>query len=156
MESFSSIGINIISSIMYDIGKLFIKNNKKPMSEEQILEIIDTFHGDIACIFDKLNQIENSFICVRKQNEIIFKLLLLIFDNRSDVAISCSEHGYIIKGDYSLKNLNSITQGCLERYALSLPSAPPQSLSEAIWPIPHKIKGELLDELENNLYNEDF
>lgn len=156
MELFSSIGTNIISSIIYDIGKLFIKNNKKPMSEEQILEIIDTFHSDIEYIFDKLNQIENSFICVRKQNEIIFKLLLLIFDNRSDVTISCSEHGYIIDGDYSLNNLNSIAQGCLERYVLSLPSAPPQSLSEAIWPIPHNLKGELLDELENNLYNEDF
>ncbi len=156
MELFSSIGTNIISSIIYDIGRLFIKNNKKPMTEEQILEIIDTFHSDIECIFDKLNQIENSFICVRKQNEIIFKLLLLIFDNKSDITISCSEHGYLINGDYSLNNLNSIAQGCIERYELSLPSAPPQSLSEAIWPIPHKLKGELLDELENNLYNEDF
>lgn len=156
MELLSSIGTNIISSIIYDIGKMFIKNNKKPMSEEQILEIIDTFHSDIERIFDKLNQIENSYICVRKQNEIIFKLLLLIFDNRSDVTISCSEHGYIIHGNYSLKNLSSIAQGCFERYTLSLPSVPPQSLSEAIWPIPQNLKGELLDELENNLYNENI
>lgn len=156
MEFFSSIGTNIISSIVYDIGKLFIKNKKKPLSEEQILEIINTFHNDIECIFDKLNHIEKEFICVKKQNEIIFKLLLLIFDNRNDVTISCSEHGYIIDGNFSLNNLNSIAQGCLERYALSLPSAPPRSLGEAIWPIPHNLKGELLDELENNLYNEDF
>lgn len=156
MNPFSSIGINLLSSIIYDIVKSFIKNNRKPMSEEQILKIIGTFHSDIECIFDQLNQIESNFICVRKQNEIIFKLLLLVFDNRSDVTISCSKHGYIIDGDYSLKNLNSVAQGCLERYALSLPSAPPQSLSEAIWPIPHNLKGELLDELENNLYNEDI
>lgn len=156
MDLFSSIGTNIISSIICDIGKLFIKNNKKPMTEEQILEIIETFRSEIECIFDKLNQIEKNFICVKMQNEIIFKLLLLIFDNRSDVTISCSEHGYIIDGDYSLNNLNSIAQGCIERYALSLPLAPPRSLSEAIWPIPHNLKGELLDELETNLYNEDF
>lgn len=156
MNLFSSIGINIISSIFYDIGKKFIQNNRKPMSEAQILEIINSFHSDFKCIFDKLNQIDNNFVCVRKQNEIIFKLLLLIFDNRSDIAISCSEHGYIINGNYSLNNLDSIAQGCLERYALSLPSAPPQSLSEAVWPIPNDLKGELLDELENNLYNENI
>lgn len=156
MKLFSAIGANIISSIIYDVVKLFIKSNKKPMSEEQILEIIDGFHSDIECIFDKLNQIENSFIYVRKQNEIIFKLLLLIFDNRSDIKISYSEHGYVIGGDYSLNNLNSIALNCIERYELSLPSTPPQSLSEAIWPIPHKLKGDLLDEIETNLYNEDF
>lgn len=154
MELLSAISANIISSIIYDIGKIFLKNNKKPMSEEQILEIIDSFHGDIECIFDKLNIIENNFICVKKQNEIIFKLLLLIFDNKSDFAISCSESGYIIDGDYSLNNLNSIALNCLERYKLSLPSTHPQSLSEAIWPIPNKLKGELLDELENSIYNE--
>lgn len=156
MGFFSSIGINIISSIIYDIGKSFIANNQKPLSEEQILQIIDKFNCDIKCIFEKLNQIEDNINCVKNQNEIIFKLLLLIFDNNSDVTISSSKYGYIIDGDYTLNNLNSIAKECLERYAFSLPTAPPKSLSEAIWPIPHNLKGELLDELENNLYNEEF
>ena len=140
MEFFSSIGTNIISSIIYDIGRLFIKNQKKPLCEEQILDIIDTFHSDIESVFDKLNHIEKELICVKKQNEIIFKLLLTIFDNRNDITISCSEHGYIIDGKFSLNNLNSVAQGCIERYALSLPTMPPRSLSEAIWPIPHNLK----------------
>lgn len=155
-EWLSAIAINLISSIFYDIGKAFIKNNKKPMSEKQILEIIDSFHGDIDCVFDKLNQMESNLICVSKQNETIFKLLLLIFDNTNDVAISCSEQGYIIDGNYSLKDLNALAQKCLERYALTLPSIPPKSLSEAVWPIPYNLKGVLLDELENNLYNENL
>lgn len=154
MNLLSSIGTNIISSIIYDICKEFIKNGEKPMSEEQILEIIGSFHSDIEYIFERLNQIESDFIYVKKHNEIIFKLLLFIFDDKSDFIISCSEGGYLLDGDYSVNNLDSIIEKAVERYTLSLPSNPPQSLSTAVWPIPHNLKGELLDELKNNLYKD--
>lgn len=156
MTFFSSIGTNILSSIIYDIGKGFITNRQKPMTEKQILEIIDNYHGEIECIFDRLNRIENSCINASKQNEAIFKLLLMVFDNRSNVTLSCSENGYVLDGNYTLNNLNSIAQKCLQRYTLSLPSVIPKSLSEAVWPIPNNLKGALLDELESNLYNDDY
>ena len=156
MEPFFSLGINVLSSIIYDCGKLFIKNNKRPLTEEQMLKIIASFQNEIECVFDRLSKIENNLEYIKNQNEIIFKLLLLVFDNNSDITISFSEKGYLIEGNYTLNNLNSIAQDCFNRYARSLPSTPPKNLSEAIWPIPHKLKGELLNEIENNLYCEDY
>ena len=156
MEPLSSIGINILSTILYDIGKLFVTNNRKPLSEKQMLEIIDSFQNEIDCIFYKLNELEYELCCIKHQNEIIFKLLLMIFDNNSDITISYSEKGYLIEGNYTLSNLTSVAKGCLDRYTNSLPSAPPKNLSEAIWPIPQKLKGELLDEIENSIYHEDY
>ncbi len=152
MELLSSIGINVISSIVYDIGKLFINNNKKALTEKQILEIISTFQDDINHIFERLDEIDKQVTCIQKQNEVVFKLLLLIFDNKSNISISYLDDGYVIDGNYNLNSLNTVAKNQLNHYAQSLPAASPKCLSDAIWPIPHSVKGDLLDEIENNLY----
>lgn len=154
MEPFSSIGVNLLSSIIYDMGKSYIKNKKKPLTEEQMMEIISSFQREIRTVYDRLGGLEDSITNIKMQNETIFKLLLLIFDNNSEIFIKYSPKGYQIEGNYSLNNLNHIASDCLVKYVDSLPLTRPKTLSEAVWPISNEIKGELLDELEKNLYAE--
>lgn len=154
MEPFSSICVNLLSSIVYDIGKSYIKNKKKPLTEEQMMEIISTFQKEINSVYDRLGWLEDSITNIKIQNETIFKLLLLIFDNNSDIFIKYSPNGYQIEGNYSLDDLNHLAGNCLVKYVDSLPVTRPKTLGEAIWPLANEMKGELLDELEKNLYEE--
>lgn len=157
MEMFiSSLIQNILCSIVYDIGKKFILNEKKPLSEKQILDIIDPFREEFSCLLEKIAQVETDLDCIQKQNEAIFKLLLMIFDNQSNIAISYSNKGYLLDGDYSLDNLHSIVQLRIDGYAKSLSLEQPRNLGEAIWPLSREQKGALLNEIERNLYSEDI
>lgn len=152
MEFFSSLGINILSSIVYDIGKAFVNNKNKPLSEKQILDIIGSFQHDFDDIFNNFVNLENQMLCIQKQNEIILKLLLLVFNSHSNISFVNNDDGYLLLGNYSLNTLSNSANNHLSCYADSLPNTPPETLGEAIWPIPNELKGVLLDEIEENLY----
>ena len=142
-EILYTLGTNILSAIMYDIGKFFVDSGKTPLTEQQVYEIIRSFECDFDKIFISQNEIEDRLDYIQKQNEAIFKLLLMVFDQNSLVRIQ-----------YTLNHLNDIATDCLNNYIDLLPQSPPKNLSEAVWPISTEIKGALLDEIERNLDDE--
>lgn len=150
----TTLGTNILSSIIYDVGKAFIKNEKKSLTEDQIIEIINSFHNDLETVFQNQNNFEYKLDCLQKQNENILKLLLMIFDSNNMLSISYTGDGYRLDGEYTLNNLDKVTNICLNNYVASLPQSIPKTLSEAVWPIPNKLKGVLLDEIEESNYDE--
>ena len=153
-EILYTLGTNILSAIMYDIGKFFVDSGKTPLTEQQVYEIIRSFECDLDKIFISQNEIEDRLDYIQKQNEAIFKLLLMVFDQNSLVRILYTPNGYQLEGEYTLNHLNDIATDCLNNYIDLLPQSPPKNLSEAVWPISTEIKGALLDEIERNLDDE--
>ena len=153
METIISIALNVLSSIIYDIGKKYIQNAKRPLSEKQIFETIQSFQSQISDVSNELEKLDCELNSVMEQNETIFKLLLMIFDQSSNLRISYTPNGYLICGDYTLNNFADIVQERFKCYTQSLPTVSPKNLGKATWPIPQKLKGVLLDEIENDLFN---
>lgn len=149
-----TLGTNVLSSIVYDIGKTFVQNGKKSLTEKQLLEIINSFQSDIDSLYRNQDDIGYKLNCLQKQNENILKLLLTIFDSNNMLSISYTEDGYRLDGQYTLNSLNRMANVCLNNYVALLPQSTPKTLSEAVWPIPKKLKGVLLDEIEKNNYTE--
>ena len=150
-EILHTLGINVLSSIVYDMGKNFIDNEETPLTEQQMYEIINSFECELNKISISRNDIEDRLSYIQKQNEVILKLLLMIFDQNSRVRILYTLNGYQVEGEYTLNRLNDIATECLNSYIDLLPQTPPKNLSEAIWPIPNELKGVLLDEIEQIL-----
>lgn len=148
------LGTNILSSIVYDMGKSFIDNGEMPLTEQQVYEIINSFECELNKIFISQNDIENRLGYIQMQNEAILKLLLMVFDQNSLVRILYTPNGYQLEGEYTLNHLNDIANDCLNSYINLLPQSPPKTLSEAVWPIPTELKGVLLDEIEQILDDE--
>lgn len=150
-EILQALGTNVLSSIVYDIGKNFINNDETPLTEQQMYEIISSFECELNEITISQNDIEDRLSYIQKQNEAILKLLLMIFDQNSRIRILYTPNGYQVEGEYTLNHLNYIATECLNSYIDLLPQTPPKNLSEAIWPIPTELKGVLLDEIEQIL-----
>ena len=141
--------INLCSSLIYDIGKEFLKNGNAPIKEEKLNNIINKFQ-------DELNEILRSqsefFKKQNEQNEIILKILLAIYDTRSDISIRKINDEYIIDGVFSLDCLKDKAKELAEKYETLFLNSHPLNLGDAIWPISNETKKELLDEIEHNLY----
>lgn len=150
-----SLGINILSSMVYDIGKAFIANGEQPLTEEQIVEIICAFQGELDKILLSQNNIKNRIDFLQNQNETIIKLLLAVFYDNNTISIKCTENGYQLDGEYTLNCLNNKANDCLNNYWNSLPNSVPETLGKAVWPIPTKIREVLLDEIQQHLYNDE-
>ena len=141
---------NICSSIIYDIGKRILENGNKPITEEQLNNIINEFQSEFKEILCSQSEF---FKKQNEQNEIILKLLLAIYDNRSDISIRKINDYYIIDGVCSLDCLKNRAKECAEKYETLVINSHPHTLGDAIWPISNETKKELLDEIEQNLYN---
>lgn len=141
--------INLCSSLIYDIGKFFLNNGNTPITEEQLNEIINGFQDEL----DEILRSQSEFFKKQnEQNEIILKLLLAIYDTRSEITIRKINGEYIMCGVYSLDCLKSKAKECAEKYETLILNSQPINLGDAIWPISNKTKKELLDEIEQNLY----
>ena len=149
MSFMGTVMTNLFSSIVYEIGKEFIKNRCMPISEEQMSNIFKKFQDELNEIFHSQSEY---FKKQNEQNEIILKLLLAIYDTRSDITIRNINDEYIIYGDCSLDCLKNKAMERAQKYESLVLKSHPLSLGDAIWPIPNEIKKELLNEIENNLY----
>ncbi len=141
--------INLCSSLIYDIGKKILNNGNTPITEEQLNEIINGFQNELNEILRSQSEF---FKKQDEQNEIILKLLLAIYDTRSDITIRKINGEYFMGGFYSLDCLKIKAKECAEKYETLILNSHPINLGDAIWPISNKAKKELLDEIEQNLY----
>lgn len=151
-QIFSTLGANILSSIMYDLGKNFILKDYEPLTEQEVLDIINNIQSDFNEIIENQKNFEGKLDYLLSQNETIIKLLLIIFNENSQVSILNEGDGYYIKGECALSSLSDKTNLCLKEYSSTLPEEIPTTLSEAIWPIPKETKEDLLNEIAKNLY----
>lgn len=151
-----SMGTNILSSIVYDMGKMFIKNGKQSITDDQMSKIIYSFQDDLDEILISQDRIEDRMDFLQKQQETIIKLLLVVFDEKNKIQIKYTENGYQLDGEYSLDYLSEEANVYLCDYCELLPQTIPRALGEAIWPIPTNVKEVLLNELKQNLYNEEY
>lgn len=150
-----SLGTNILSSMVYDIGKAFVSNGNQSLTEEQVLGIICSFQNELDEMLLSQSDIEDRMDLLQRQNEIILKLLLAVFCERSIVRIVHTEDGYRLDGEYTLDGLNDEADACLNDYLDLLHQADPETLGEAVWPIPADMKEVLLDEIQQSLYSEE-
>ena len=144
MDFLFNFGTNIVSSIVYELGKKFLTYKKQGLTEKEILDVIDSF---------QLSN-EKYFEAIEVQNKVILLLLLKIFDDVNNLSISYRENEYFIDGNYTLSNLNDKIILGIDRYISNYPKIKPSSLSEAIWPIEKTTKEVLLNEIKQSIEQE--
>lgn len=149
------IGVNILSSILYDIGKTYIANNYGPLSEQQLIEIISLFQDKIDKLSESQQGISDHLNYLQMQNQMIIKLMLAVFDSNCPISFTFSQSGYRLDGNYSLSNLDKTAYRCISAYLEKLQMSHPQTLGDAIWPIPLSIKEELFNEIQQRINDDE-
>lgn len=149
------LGVNILSSILYDIGKTYITNNCDPLSEQQLIEIINLFQDKIDELSESQQGISDRLNYLQMQNQMIIKLMLTVFDCNCPISFTFSQNGYRLDGNYSLSNLDETAFRYISAYSERLQMSHPKTLGEAIWPIPFSVKEELFNEIQQRIIDDE-
>lgn len=144
-ELLLGLGTNLLSSIVYDIGKKCFSKKGNNISEEEIKNIIE----------EHVLEIETRINHIEAQNDMILKLILQIFNNNENFNIQNYENNYVVYNCPQITVLQNTIYSEVEKFNQKYLDYAPQSLSNAIWPIPKNLKEDLLNELEES-FNEDF